>query len=147
MAGSVALVYHGPMQKWEDILYRDEPMEATDWLVDAVVAVGAFGFACLQLTLSVNLLFPDEMLRSLLGIDAVVPTVYSVVAIALTTLPLIARRRFPWPTFVLSLVLWAFKRAPFPCRLPGRSWHCSRSPTNCRAPMRLQVRLQPFSFS
>lgn len=108
MAGSVALVYHGPMQKWEDILYRDEPMEATDWLVDAVVAVGAFGFACLQLTLSVNLLFPDEMLRSLLGIDAVVPTVYSVVAIALTTLPLIARRRFPWPTFVLSLVLWAF---------------------------------------
>lgn len=82
-------------------------LSATDWLIDAVVALGAFGFACLQLTLAVNLLIPDDFMRRLMGIQAMVPTALSLGAIALTTLPLVARRRFPWPVFAWTLLAWA----------------------------------------
>ncbi|WP_241156453.1 MULTISPECIES: sensor histidine kinase [unclassified Adlercreutzia] len=94
-----------------DMLVRDEPMTAVDWLVDAVVALGAFGFGCLQLTLSVNLLVPDEALRRLLGIEAVVPTAYAIVAVLLTCAPLVVRRRLPWPAFAASVIVWMFFQA------------------------------------
>ncbi|MDO4291122.1 MAG: sensor histidine kinase [Eggerthellaceae bacterium] len=93
------------------LLATDEPMTAVDWVVDAVIALGAFGFGCLQLTLAVNLLVPDEMLRRMLGIEAMVPTAYAIVAVGLTAAPLVLRRRFPWPTFVATLLIWVFFQA------------------------------------
>lgn len=95
----------------QDILVHDRPMSAVDWAVDVVIALGAFGFGCLQLTLSVNLLIPDEALRRFLGIEAVVPTVYAITAVALTTAPLVLRRRYPWPVFVVSVVMWMLFQA------------------------------------
>ena len=93
------------------LLATDEPMTVVDWVVDAVISLGAFGFGCLQLTLAVNLLIPDEMLRRMLGIEAMVPTAYAIVAVALTTAPLVLRRRCPWPTFMAALIIWVFFQA------------------------------------
>ena len=81
-------------------------LAAIDWLIDAVIAAGAFGFSCLQLTLAVNLLIPDDFMRRLMGIRAVVPTGVSLAAIAAVTLPLVARRRFPWPVFLWTILSW-----------------------------------------
>lgn len=81
-------------------------MTATDWAVDAVVAAGAFGFGCLQLILTVNHLIPDVALRRMLGIEAVVPTAFALVALGSTVAPLIARRAVPWAAFALSMLFW-----------------------------------------
>ena len=48
--------------------------------LDAVIAAGAFGFCCLQLTVAVNLLIPDEFMRRLMGIQAMVPSGLSLLA-------------------------------------------------------------------
>ena len=90
-----------------DKLFRqNQAFAATDWLIDAVIALGAFGFACLQLTLAVNLLIPDDFMRRLMGIQAMVPTAMTVAAIALTTLPLVLRRKFSWAVFAWTLLSW-----------------------------------------
>ena len=90
-----------------DKLFRQtQAFTATDWLIDAVIALGAFGFACLQLTLAVNLLIPDDFMRRLMGIQAMVPTAMTVAAIALTTLPLVLRRKFSWAVFAWTLLSW-----------------------------------------
>ena len=103
MAWPGAVGYHGGMTS---LLVHDKPMTLTDWLFDLVIAVGAFGFGCLQLTLAVNLLIPDEALRRLMGIDAMVPTAAAILAVAVTTLPLVLRRRCPWPTLLIVLVAY-----------------------------------------
>ncbi len=90
-----------------DKLFRqNQAFAATDWLIDAVIALGAFGFACLQLTLAVNLLIPDDFMRRLMGIQAMVPTAMTVAAIARTTLPLVLRRKFSWAVFAWTLLSW-----------------------------------------
>ncbi|MFR5828393.1 MAG: hypothetical protein ACLUE1_04695 [Adlercreutzia equolifaciens] len=95
-----------------DKIFRNTPkLTATDWLIDAVIAAGAFGFCCLQLTVAVNLLIPDEFMRRLMGIQAMVPSGLSLLAIALTTLPLVLRRKFPWAVFVWCLVSWGLLQA------------------------------------
>lgn len=95
-----------------DKIFRNTPkFTATDWLIDAVIAAGAFGFCCLQLTVAVNLLIPDEFMRRLMGIQAMVPSGLSLLAIALTTLPLVLRRKFPWAVFVWCLVSWGLLQA------------------------------------
>ncbi len=91
----------------DNLFLQNRKLSATDWLIDAVIAAGAFGFACLQLTLAVNLLIPDDFMRRLMGIQAMVPSALSLLAIALTTLPLVLRRRAPWPVFAWCLVAWA----------------------------------------
>lgn len=90
-----------------DTLFRQTAkLSATDWLIDAVIAAGAFGFCCLQLTLAVNLIIPDEFMRRLMGIEAVVPSALSLLVIAATTLPLVLRRKFPWAVFAWCMVSW-----------------------------------------
>ena len=91
-----------------NLFIHDKPQTLTDWLFDLVIAAGAFGFGCLQLTMAVNLLIPDESLRRLMGIDAMVPTPAAILAVAVTTLPLVLRRRCPWPTLLIVLTAWAF---------------------------------------
>lgn len=103
MAREGLLRYYDTM---DNIFFQKQRPRGTDWLIDAVIAAGAFGFGCLQLTLAVNLLIPDEFMRRLMGIEAVVPSVLSLAAIALTTLPLAARRAAPWPVFVFTLLAW-----------------------------------------
>ena len=51
-----------------------------------------------------SIVIPDLELRQYLGIVNVVPDTSVFVALALTTLPLAARRRFPWPVFLFCLV-------------------------------------------
>ena len=86
------------------ILIRDCAMTPKDWGTDALIAVGAFVFGCVQLMLSASLILPDEAFRRLLGIEAVVPAARSFFALALTTLPLAVRRKMPWVAFAFTFV-------------------------------------------
>lgn len=97
------LRYHGAMKRF---LLHNVAMDASDWMVDAIVAAAAFGLACLQLTFANSLLVPDELLRRLLGFGAPSSPALALAAAALTTLPLIGRRRLPWPVLAFTLVVW-----------------------------------------
>ena len=79
-------------------------MGPRDWAVDVAVALAAFAFGAVQLMVSASLILPDEALRRMLGIEAVVPATSSFIALALTTFPLVARRKSPWLVFVFTLV-------------------------------------------
>lgn len=82
-------------------------LSATQWLVDVVIACGAFGFGMLQMTLSVNLFLPDEFTRMMLGIQAITPSVFAVTGVFFTCAPLIVREKLPWISFCCCLVFWA----------------------------------------
>lgn len=80
-------------------------MSPKDWGVDAVVATAAFLFGCVQLMLAASsIVIPDFALRQYLGMVNVVPNVQVFVALAITTLPLAVRRRFPWLVFLFCFV-------------------------------------------
>lgn len=89
----------------ENLLVNNRPMGPKDWGVDIAVAVAAFLFGCVQLMLTASsIVIPDLALRQYLGMVNVVPNTQVFVALALTTLPLVARRKFPWPVFLFCLV-------------------------------------------
>ncbi|WP_080801728.1 sensor histidine kinase [Arabiibacter massiliensis] len=89
----------------ENFLVNNRPMTAKDWAVDVAVTAVAFLFGCGQLMLAAsNIVIPDLALRQYLGMVNVVPNVQVFVALALTTLPLIVRRRYPWPVFAFCFV-------------------------------------------
>ena len=83
-------------------------MSPADWLVDAVIALGAFGFGLLQMSASANLMIPDDFVRRLLGVRAITLSAWGVLIVALTCAPLVVRRRLPWPAFAVSTAVWAF---------------------------------------
>lgn len=99
--------------KLKDFLYTPIPMTATDWLVDCVIALGAFGFGLVQLTLSSNLFVPDPFTQMILGIHEVGPRPFEVLATFLICVPLVFRRRLPWPSFILTIALWVIFDAGF----------------------------------
>lgn len=88
--------------------YLSQPVEmrATDWLVDCVIAAGAFGFGMIQLALFANLFIPDAITRAVLGIRAFAPTASETLSTLAICLPLVWRRRFPWPVFAVTLAAW-----------------------------------------
>lgn len=89
-------------------------MSLKDWGIDVAVAVAAFLFGCMQLVLvTSSFVMPDETLRRLLGIDAIVPSTAAYVAVALTVVPIALRRRFPWPVFVFTLVMFVLMQSSF----------------------------------
>ena len=96
----------GTSKKIARLLYHPVPMTSVDWLVDCVIAAGVFGFGLLQLTFSANLFVPDDFMRRLLGIQAATPSILGILATLAISLPLILRRRFPWPVFIATLLLW-----------------------------------------
>ena len=83
---------------------RDVTMKMSDYLVDIVIALGVFGVSLAQVTLLNGLLIPDEFTRRILGINFAQATLYAVVVIGATSLPLIFRRRYSWATFIVCLV-------------------------------------------
>lgn len=87
-------------------LVQPGTLSATQWLVDAVIACGAFGFGMLQMTLSVNLFLPDEFTRLMLGIQSVTPSALAIVAVLLTCAPLVVREKLPWVAFAGCLGFW-----------------------------------------
>lgn len=88
----------------DSVLIHNREMGPRDWAVDVAVALAAFAFGAVQLMVSASLILPDEALRRMLGIEAVVPATSSFIALALTTFPLVARRKSPWLVFVFTLV-------------------------------------------
>lgn len=89
----------------ENFLVNNRSMTVRDWAVDTGVAVAAFLFGCMQLMLTASsIIIPDLALRQFLGIVNVVPDISVFVALALTTLPVVLRRRFPWPVFLFVSV-------------------------------------------
>lgn len=93
-------------KKAPGILRCDVPMTPTDWLVDCVIAAGAFGFGLLQLTFSANIFVPDDFMRRMLGIHAITPSLLGVLATLAISLPLVWRRRLPQVVFAVTLLLW-----------------------------------------
>lgn len=102
MALAVSGAYHDGM---DNFLVNNRAMTPKDWGVDAAVAVMAFLIGCGQLMLAASsIVIPDLAMRQYLGIVNVVPSTSVFVALALTTLPLAVRRRFPWPVFLFTFV-------------------------------------------
>lgn len=94
--------YYGGM---DNFLVNNRPMSPKDWGIDAAVAAAAFLVGCGQLMLAASsIVIPDLAMRQYLGIVNVVPSTSVFVALALTTLPLVLRRRFPWPVFLFTFV-------------------------------------------
>ena len=89
----------------ENFLVHNRVMRPKDWAIDAGIALAAFLFGCAQLMLAASsIIIPDLALRQYLGPVNVVPDISVFVALALTTLPLAVRRRFPWPVFLFVLI-------------------------------------------
>ena len=89
----------------DTFLMNNRPMGPKDWGFDVAVTAAAFLFGCVQLMLAASsIVIPDLALRQYLGMVNVVPNVQVFVALAVTTLPLVVRRRFPWPVFLFCLV-------------------------------------------
>ena len=87
----------------QDILMSPRRMEPKDWALDAGIACAAWIFGCLQLVLEAsNVIIPDLAMRQYLGLVNVVPTAAAYAAVAVTTLPLVLRRKFPWPVFAFT---------------------------------------------
>lgn len=104
MAHGTRVAYHGGM---DNFLVNNRPMEPKGWAIDAVVAVAAFLVGCGQLMLAASsIVIPDLAMRQYLGMVNVVPSASVFVALALTTLPLVVRRRFPWPVFLFTIVVF-----------------------------------------
>ena len=103
------------MADMENFLVNNRPMAPKDWAVDVAVMLAAFLFGCGQLMLTASsIVIPDLELRQYLGIVNVVPdTSAAFVALALTTLPLAARRRFPWPVFLFVLITFLGLQSAF----------------------------------
>ena len=98
----------------ENFLIDERPLRPKDWAFDVAVAAVAYGFGCIQMVLAASsLVMPDETLRRLLGIEAIVPTTAAFVALALTVFPLVLRRRFPWPVFLFTLVTFLGLQSSF----------------------------------
>ena len=96
-----------------NLLVREREMSPKDWAIDAGIAAAAFVFGCVQLMLSASLILPDEAFRRLLGIEAVVPAASAFFALALTTVPLVVRRKMPWVAFVFVFVAFLASQSTF----------------------------------
>ena len=96
-----------------NLLVREREMSPKDWAVDAGIAAAAFVFGCVQLMLSASLILPDEAFRRLLGIEAVVPAASAFFALALTTVPLVVRRKMPWVAFAFTFVAFLASQSTF----------------------------------
>ena len=89
----------------DNVLVNNRPMTPMDWGIDIAVAAAAFLVGCGQLMLAASsIVIPDLAMRQYLGMVNVVPSASVFVALALTTLPLAVRRRFPWPVFLFTFV-------------------------------------------
>ncbi|RDB64663.1 two-component sensor histidine kinase [Gordonibacter sp. 28C] len=98
----------------ENFLVNNRPMAPKDWAIDVAVALAAFLFGCGQLMLTASsIVIPDMALRQYLGVVNVVPTASVFAALALTTLPLVVRRRFPWPVFLFVFVTFLGLQSAF----------------------------------
>lgn len=83
-------------------------LDSRDWLIDVFIACAAFLVAYLQLYLSTSpIVFTDDLLRSQVGIIVRDPSAATYIALAATTLPLVFRRKFPWPSFLLVFVVFS----------------------------------------
>lgn len=93
---------------------NNREMTARDWCVDAAVCVAAFLFGCGQLMLTASsIIVPDLALRQYLGLVSIVPEAEVFVGLALTTLPLALRRRFPIPVYVFCIVAFLCLQTQF----------------------------------
>lgn len=89
----------------DNFLINNRPLTPKDWGIDIAVAAAAFLVGCVQLMLSASsIVIPDLEMRQYLGLVNVVPSASVFVALAITTVPLVVRRRFPWPVYLFTLV-------------------------------------------
>lgn len=80
-------------------------MATMDWVLDVVIAVGAFVVGWAQLSLSnMSFVINDEEFRTMVGVVNISPTFSTYLLLGLTTWPLVLRRKYPWPVLVFTFV-------------------------------------------
>lgn len=98
----------------ENVLIDNVPMKPRDWAVDAAIAAIAFLLGCAQLLMSTTtIFFQDETFRNLIGFASVAPSAPAYLMLALTTVPLVARRRFSWLTFGFIFAIFLIAQNAF----------------------------------
>lgn len=111
MAKRTCVLYHGAM---EDVLMQNIEMKPRDWAIDVAVALLAFFFGCLQLVLAFStIVFTDEGFRNMMGYVSVAPTAAAYVVVALTTLPVVLRRRFMWLVYLFVFGVYLIMQGNF----------------------------------
>lgn len=98
----------------DNFLVNKRTLTPKDWGIDIAVAVAAFLFGCGQLMITASsIVIPDLALRQYLGTVNVVPGASAFVALALTTLPLVVRRRYSWPVLLFVMITFLGLQATF----------------------------------
>jgi signal transduction histidine kinase len=111
MARAVCVGYHGHMA---DILMQDIEMKPRDWALDTGLALVVFFFGCLQLVLAFStIVFTDESFREFMGYVSIAPTPAAYAVVALTTLPVVMRRRFMWLVYALVFGVYILMQGYF----------------------------------
>lgn len=93
---------------------QDIEMKPRDWALDIGLALVAFFFGCLQLVLAFStIVFTDESFREFMGYVSIAPTPAAYAVVALTTLPVVMRRRFMWLIYVLVFGVYILMQGYF----------------------------------
>ncbi len=80
-------------------------MTPRNWVVDVIVTIVAFCLGCALLMLSASsVIISDVFMQQYLGIVSVTPTAGAFIAVAITTFPLVVRRRFPWMVYLFTMI-------------------------------------------
>ncbi len=105
----------GIVRTMKNILVNNCKMDRLDWALDALIAVAALMFALIQITVSSSpLVFRDSLFRSMMGVISRNPDPSVYILLALTTLPLVARRRLPWEVFVFTFLVFVTSQGNAP---------------------------------
>lgn len=100
--------------KIEDLLVSDIEMSKRDWGIDVLVALATFLLACGELLVtSSSIVIPDLALSQYLGEVTLMPNEQAYFAVALTTLPLVFRRRMSIVVFVFCMAAFLFFQSLF----------------------------------
>ncbi len=90
-----------------DFLYNSRKLSAIEWLIDVSIALAACAFTSAQMLLtSSSFGAPDDLFRQLSGMPSAMPQAGAYLAVALTTLPLLARRKSPWLVFIFIMMVF-----------------------------------------
>lgn len=89
----------------DSFLVNSKEMTTRMWVIDALIAVAAFAFGCLQLLISTSpVIVTDETFRQMIGVINTTPSLSAYIAMAITTFPLVLRRQFSWPVFIFVMI-------------------------------------------
>lgn len=99
----------------ENLLINKRTMKTRDWMIDGAVMLVALFFAIVQMYVASSpVMFRDESFRNMAGVVTRDPGIAAYVLLIATVLPLVLRRRFPWPVLVFTFTLFVMSQGLAP---------------------------------